>query len=103
MTRCLELARKAAGQTAPNPMVGSVILKDDLVVGEGFHPGAGQPHAEVFALKQAGDKAYGATLYVNLEPCKSLWSYSSLHRSDYSGRCCPGGGGHRGSRLQGGG
>jgi len=69
MTRCLELARKAAGQTAPNPMVGSVILKDDLVVGEGFHPGAGQPHAEVFALKQAGDKAYGATLYVNLEPC----------------------------------
>jgi len=62
MTRCLELARKAAGQTAPNPMVGSVILKDDLVVGEGFHPGAGQPHAEVFALKQAGDKAYGATL-----------------------------------------
>jgi diaminohydroxyphosphoribosylaminopyrimidine deaminase/5-amino-6-(5-phosphoribosylamino)uracil reductase len=69
MTRCLELASKAAGQTAPNPMVGSVILKDDLVVGEGFHPGAGQPHAEVFALKQAGDKAQGATLYVNLEPC----------------------------------
>jgi diaminohydroxyphosphoribosylaminopyrimidine deaminase/5-amino-6-(5-phosphoribosylamino)uracil reductase len=68
--RCLELASKATGQTAPNPMVGSVILKDGLVVGEGFHPGAGHPHAEVFALKQAGDQACGATLYVNLEPCK---------------------------------
>lgn len=69
MTRCLELAQKAAGQTAPNPMVGSVILNQGLVVGEGFHPGAGHPHAEVFALRQAGDQAKGATLYVNLEPC----------------------------------
>jgi diaminohydroxyphosphoribosylaminopyrimidine deaminase/5-amino-6-(5-phosphoribosylamino)uracil reductase len=67
--RCLELASKAAGQTAPNPQVGAVILKDGLVIGEGFHPGAGQPHAEVFALRQAGEKARGATLYVNLEPC----------------------------------
>jgi diaminohydroxyphosphoribosylaminopyrimidine deaminase / 5-amino-6-(5-phosphoribosylamino)uracil reductase len=69
MTRCLALARQAAGQTAPNPMVGSVILSQGQVVGEGFHPGAGQPHAEVFALRQAGDRAAGATLYVNLEPC----------------------------------
>jgi diaminohydroxyphosphoribosylaminopyrimidine deaminase/5-amino-6-(5-phosphoribosylamino)uracil reductase len=69
MARCLELAAKAIGQTAPNPLVGSVIIKDDLVIGEGFHPGAGNPHAEVFALKQAGEKARGATLYVNLEPC----------------------------------
>ncbi len=69
MTRCLELARQAAGQTAPNPMVGSVIVKHGQVVGEGFHPGAGQPHAEVFALRQAGTAAQGATLYVNLEPC----------------------------------
>ncbi|MBE9157137.1 bifunctional diaminohydroxyphosphoribosylaminopyrimidine deaminase/5-amino-6-(5-phosphoribosylamino)uracil reductase RibD [Nodosilinea sp. LEGE 06152] len=67
--RCLELANLAAGQTAPNPMVGCVVLKDGIVVGEGFHPGAGQPHAEVFALTQAGDRARGATLYVNLEPC----------------------------------
>jgi diaminohydroxyphosphoribosylaminopyrimidine deaminase/5-amino-6-(5-phosphoribosylamino)uracil reductase len=67
--RCLELARKAAGQTAPNPMVGAVILNDGIVVGEGYHPGAGQPHAEVFALRQAGEQAQGATLYVNLEPC----------------------------------
>lgn len=69
MARCLELAQQAAGQTAPNPLVGSVILQGEVVVGEGFHPGAGQPHAEVFALRQAGDRAQGATLYVNLEPC----------------------------------
>ncbi|MGG6242345.1 bifunctional diaminohydroxyphosphoribosylaminopyrimidine deaminase/5-amino-6-(5-phosphoribosylamino)uracil reductase RibD [Nodosilinea sp. AN01ver1] len=69
MRRCLELASLAAGQTAPNPMVGCVVLNAGIVVGEGFHPGAGQPHAEVFALAQAGDRARGATLYVNLEPC----------------------------------
>lgn len=69
MTRCLELAQRAAGQTAPNPMVGSVIVNQGQVVGEGYHPGAGQPHAEVFALRQAGAQAQGATLYVNLEPC----------------------------------
>jgi diaminohydroxyphosphoribosylaminopyrimidine deaminase / 5-amino-6-(5-phosphoribosylamino)uracil reductase len=67
--RCLELARQAAGRTAPNPMVGSVIVKDGLVIGEGFHPKAGEPHAEVFALREAGAEAQGATLYVNLEPC----------------------------------
>ncbi len=59
----------AAGCTAPNPMVGCVIVNRGLVVGEGFHPQAGQPHAEVFALAQAGAQAQGATLYVNLEPC----------------------------------
>ncbi|WP_313898148.1 bifunctional diaminohydroxyphosphoribosylaminopyrimidine deaminase/5-amino-6-(5-phosphoribosylamino)uracil reductase RibD [Nodosilinea sp. LEGE 07298] len=69
MHRCLELASLAAGQTAPNPMVGCVVLNQGVVVGEGFHPGAGQPHAEVFALAQAGGRAKGATLYVNLEPC----------------------------------
>lgn len=69
MQRCLELARLAVGQTAPNPMVGCVVLQQGLVVGEGFHPQAGQPHAEVFALAQAGARAQDATLYVNLEPC----------------------------------
>ncbi|WP_280522657.1 bifunctional diaminohydroxyphosphoribosylaminopyrimidine deaminase/5-amino-6-(5-phosphoribosylamino)uracil reductase RibD [Phormidium tenue] len=69
MQRCLELASLAAGQTAPNPMVGCVVLQQGLIVGEGFHPRAGQPHAEVFALAQAGARAQGATLYVNLEPC----------------------------------
>lgn len=69
MQRCLDLARLALGRTAPNPLVGSVIVQQGAIVGEGFHPAAGQPHAEVFALREAGDRAYGATLYVNLEPC----------------------------------
>ncbi len=69
MGRCLELAKKALGKTAPNPLVGCVIAQNGQIVGEGFHPGAGHPHAEVFALKKAGDKARGATAYVNLEPC----------------------------------
>lgn len=69
MQRCLELARCALGRTAPNPMVGSVIVQNGEIVGEGFHPGAGKPHAEVFALRAAGDRAREATLYVNLEPC----------------------------------
>ncbi|CAN6290901.1 unnamed protein product [Urochloa humidicola] len=69
MRRCVELARKAAGHTSPNPMVGCVIVRDGRVVGEGFHPKAGQPHAEVFALRDAGDLAENATAYVSLEPC----------------------------------
>lgn len=69
MQRCLQLAQTALGQTAPNPLVGSVVVQDGAVIGEGFHPRAGQPHAEVFALQAAGAGAKGATLYVNLEPC----------------------------------
>jgi len=69
MRRCLELARQAVGKTAPNPMVGCVIVQEGEIVGEGCHPAAGQPHAEVFALRDAGDRARGATVYVNLEPC----------------------------------
>lgn len=69
MQRCLELARRAIGRTAPNPMVGCVIVSDGEIVGEGFHPKAGEPHAEVFALQQAGARSRNATLYVNLEPC----------------------------------
>jgi diaminohydroxyphosphoribosylaminopyrimidine deaminase / 5-amino-6-(5-phosphoribosylamino)uracil reductase len=69
MQRCIALAKQAIGRTAPNPLVGSVIVRDGAIVGEGFHPQAGQPHAEVFALREAGDRAQNATLYVNLEPC----------------------------------
>lgn len=69
MRRCLELARRASGFTAPNPMVGAVVVREGKIVGEGFHPGAGQPHGEIFALREAGDLADGATVYVNLEPC----------------------------------
>lgn len=69
MQRCIALAKRASGQTAPNPLVGAVIVKDGEIIGEGFHPGAGQPHAEVFALRAAGAAAKGATIYVSLEPC----------------------------------
>jgi diaminohydroxyphosphoribosylaminopyrimidine deaminase/5-amino-6-(5-phosphoribosylamino)uracil reductase len=69
MRRALELAETAKGQTFPNPMVGCVIVAEDKIVGEGYHPAAGQPHAEVFALRAAGNKATGATAYVTLEPC----------------------------------
>ena len=69
MQRCIQLAQRAAGKTTPNPLVGSVIVKDGKILGEGFHPGVGQPHAEVFALQAAGEEAKGATVYVNLEPC----------------------------------
>lgn len=69
MRRGVELARKAVGHTSPNPMVGCVIVKDGKVVGEGFHPKAGLPHAEVFALRDAGDLAENGTAYVTLEPC----------------------------------
>ena len=67
--KCLELAQRAAGKTSPNPLVGSVVVKDGKIVGQGFHPELGQPHAEVFALADAGESAKGATVYVNLEPC----------------------------------
>jgi diaminohydroxyphosphoribosylaminopyrimidine deaminase/5-amino-6-(5-phosphoribosylamino)uracil reductase len=69
MQRCIELARQALGCTAPNPLVGAVVVQAGEIVGEGFHPKAGQPHAEVFALRAAGDRSQGATVYVNLEPC----------------------------------
>ncbi len=69
MQRCLALAQKAQGQTAPNPMVGAVIVQNGNIVGEGWHPCAGQPHAEVFALGAAGTNAQDATIYVSLEPC----------------------------------
>lgn len=69
MRRALELARRAEGRTAPNPAVGAVIVRDGGIVGEGFHPAAGEAHAEIFALSQAGAAAQGATLYVTLEPC----------------------------------
>lgn len=69
MAEAIRLAARARGRTRPNPMVGAVVVKDGRVVGRGFHKRAGGPHAEVFALDEAGSKARGATLYVNLEPC----------------------------------
>lgn len=67
MRRAVQLARR--GFPAPNPHVGAVLVKHGALIGEGYHPYAGAPHAEIFALQQAGDAARGATLYVTLEPC----------------------------------
>ena len=72
MARALQLAARGCYTTRPNPMVGCVIARKDKVVGEGFHARAGESHAEVFALEQAGDKARGATAYVTLEPCAHM-------------------------------
>lgn len=69
MERCLELAALARGRTAPNPMVGSVLVRDGALLAEGFHERAGLAHAEVDALRKLAGRAEGATLYVTLEPC----------------------------------
>ncbi|HEX9078217.1 MAG TPA: bifunctional diaminohydroxyphosphoribosylaminopyrimidine deaminase/5-amino-6-(5-phosphoribosylamino)uracil reductase RibD [Desulfuromonadaceae bacterium] len=69
MKRALTLARKGIGRTTPNPAVGCVIVRDNRIVGEGWHRKAGTPHAEVHALDMAGEAARGADVYVTLEPC----------------------------------
>ena len=69
MKRALELARRGAALTSPNPMVGAVLVKNGRVVGEGFHTYDGVKHAEIIALEKAGPRARGTTLYINLEPC----------------------------------
>jgi diaminohydroxyphosphoribosylaminopyrimidine deaminase/5-amino-6-(5-phosphoribosylamino)uracil reductase len=69
MSRAIELAERGRGTTSPNPLVGAVVVRDGEVVGEGWHERRGEPHAEVHALRAAGERARGATLYVTLEPC----------------------------------
>jgi diaminohydroxyphosphoribosylaminopyrimidine deaminase / 5-amino-6-(5-phosphoribosylamino)uracil reductase len=69
MERALDLARRGWGRVAPNPLVGAVVLAGDRVIAEGYHAEYGGPHAEVVALQAAGERARGATLVVNLEPC----------------------------------
>lgn len=69
MQAALDLAHRGEGRTAPNPPVGAVVVKDGQIVGRGFHPKAGEPHAEIFALRDAAEQARGATIYVTLEPC----------------------------------
>lgn len=69
MDLALELAEKGKGYVNPNPMVGAVVVKDGEIVGKGWHKFYGGPHAEVYALEEAGAKAEGATIYVTLEPC----------------------------------
>jgi diaminohydroxyphosphoribosylaminopyrimidine deaminase/5-amino-6-(5-phosphoribosylamino)uracil reductase len=69
LARALELAERGRGTTHPNPLVGAVVVRDGEVVGEGWHERKGEPHAEVNALRAAGERARGATLYVTMEPC----------------------------------
>ena len=69
MREALDLARQGRGLASPNPMVGAVLVQGDEVVGRGFHTWAGVRHAEDLALAEAGERARGATLYLNLEPC----------------------------------
>ncbi len=69
MQIALDMARRGEGRTAPNPPVGAVVVNDGRIVGRGFHPKAGEPHAEVFALRDAAERARGAVVYVTLEPC----------------------------------
>src|SRR6201998_2102531 len=69
MEHALDLARKGVGLASPNPTVGCVIVKDGAILGEGFHQYDWKDHAEIVALKQAGERARGAILYVTLEPC----------------------------------
>ncbi|MFH1373174.1 MAG: bifunctional diaminohydroxyphosphoribosylaminopyrimidine deaminase/5-amino-6-(5-phosphoribosylamino)uracil reductase RibD [bacterium] len=69
MRRALSLAQRGKGRTSPNPTVGAVVVRRGVIVGEGYHRGPGRDHAERVALRKAGAKAQGGTLYVNLEPC----------------------------------
>src|SRR4030066_573084 len=69
MQKVLKLAEKGRGLTSPNPMVGAILAKHDRIVGQGYHRKAGTPHAEVEAIRDAGKKVTGSTLYVSLEPC----------------------------------
>jgi diaminohydroxyphosphoribosylaminopyrimidine deaminase / 5-amino-6-(5-phosphoribosylamino)uracil reductase len=69
MQRALELARRGWGRVSPNPLVGAVVVRDRVVVGDGWHADFGREHAEVMALRMAGERARGATLVVTLEPC----------------------------------
>jgi diaminohydroxyphosphoribosylaminopyrimidine deaminase / 5-amino-6-(5-phosphoribosylamino)uracil reductase len=74
LDRALELAERGRGTTQPNPVVGAVLVRDDEIVGEGWHERKGEAHAEVNAIAAAGDRARGATLYVTLEPCAHVGS-----------------------------
>lgn len=72
MERAIALAAREEGMTRPNPPVGAVVVNDGVAVGQGSHKKAGGPHAEVFALRQAGERARNATIYVSLEPCSTF-------------------------------
>ena len=78
MKRALRLAEKGRGRTSPNPMVGAVLVKEGKVVGEGYHAKAGEAHAEIVALQQAGEEARGASSLSQSGTLHTLWKDSSL-------------------------
>ncbi len=69
MKQVLRLARKGLGSTSPNPVVGALVVENGQIIGSGYHKKAGAPHAEIESISQAGERAKGSTIYVNLEPC----------------------------------
>src|SRR5919197_4974882 len=69
MREAFDLAERGRSLVSPNPLVGALVVRDDEIVGRGWHEGPGKPHAEVLALREAGERARGATLYTSLEPC----------------------------------
>jgi diaminohydroxyphosphoribosylaminopyrimidine deaminase/5-amino-6-(5-phosphoribosylamino)uracil reductase len=79
MKKAIELAMQGRGRTSPNPMSGAVVVNNGEIVGEGFYSQAGTEHAEYYALKAAGEKADGATLYVVVEPCTTKGRYTSCY------------------------
>ncbi len=86
MQRAIELARRGWGRVSPNPLVGAVVLRDKIVVGDGWHAEYGDAHAEVMALRAAGPKAKGGILVVTLERQRSPGERSCLHSRS---RCQP--------------
>ena len=92
MYNALECARQGRFSTSPNPRVGCVITQGEQIVGQGFHLKAGEPHAEVHALRQAGEWARGATAYVTLEPCSHYGRTppcaEGLIAAGQTGGCC---------------
>ena len=100
MREALDLARQGRAQASPNPMVGAVVVRDGEVVGRGFHTYAGMQHAEIIALEEAGERARGATLYVNLEPCSHQGRTPPVRRCADRGRRGAGGGGHARIRIR---
>jgi len=86
MQRALRLARKGETTVSPNPMVGAVIVKENRIIGEGYHKKFGGNHAEIDAIFHASESIEGSTIYVTLEPCAHYGKNASLHGSAHRGK-----------------
>ena len=97
LQEALQLAVQGRGLTSPSPTVGAVVVRDGIVAGRGFHTWAGVDHAEIVALREAGDAARGSTLYVTLEPCSHHGRTGPCVDAVINAGGCASGGGHAGS------